>query len=288
MRIEIRIPHSAFRIQTRERTVDTSATEGVPEEIQAFYTEILNVQQRARRDLEGRFSLDPKPAEAGQPLLDLEGLNVDENALEAIFGEICTVLGTYGKEDLSGASRIREAVREGRVSLKDLIKAAIGGDAEHLERLSDAENVEQEVLFFLARETGRPLFELCAAQVRAEEDLEEYAGGSCPVCGNLPALAKLGRAEGQRTLWCAFCGTEWRYPRLQCPFCSNDDHDALQYIFFDEEMPYRVDVCERCKRYVKTVDERKIPETKEVNLPEIHMVTLDLDVIAEQEGYERS
>ena len=272
--------------------MDASATEGVPEEVQAFYTEILDVQQRARHDLKGRFSLDLEgvefrgPVKAGEPLLDFEGLSVDENALEEIFGEICAVLGKYGKEEVSGASRIREAVGAGRVLLKDLVNAAIGGDAEYFERLCAEENVDREALLFLARETGRPLFELCAAQVRAEVDLEEYEGGSCPVCGNPPALAKLSREEGQRILWCAFCGTEWRYPRVQCPFCSNDDHDTLGYFFFDEETPYRVDVCEKCRRYMKTVDERKIPETKEVNLPEVHMVTSDLDVIAEQEGYE--
>jgi FdhE protein len=98
-------------------------------------------------------------------------------------------------------------------------------------------------------------------------------------------MAKLEREEGRRILQCSLCSTEWAFRRLQCPFCRNDDHDTLRFFFVDEESPYRVDVCDICKRYIKTVDERKLEEEKKVMLTLENIATLFLDILAVEEGY---
>jgi len=48
---------------------------------------------------------------------------------------------------------------------------------------------------------------------------------------------------------------------------------------------YRVDVCEKCKRYIKTIDTKEIGE--EV-IPLIEDIgTLHLDILAQKEGYKK-
>ncbi len=48
-----------------------------------------------------------------------------------------------------------------------------------------------------------------------------------------------------------------------------------------------IEVCEKCKRYIKTVDEGKLSENEDV-LPLVEdTATLYLDLIAQREGYAR-
>ena len=56
-----------------------------------------------------------------------------------------------------------------------------------------------------------------------------------------------------------------------------------------EKSPYRIDVCEQCKRYIKTLDERKGGDEKRAFIPSVEdLATMYLDIVAEKEGYERS
>ncbi len=74
--------------------------------------------------------------------------------------------------------------------------------------------------------------------------------------------------------------------RLKCPFCENEDHKKLRYFCTKSGgTAIRIDVCEKCRRYVKTLDTREM--AGEV-IPIIEdMGTLFLDVLAQEEGYLR-
>ena len=98
-------------------------------------------------------------------------------------------------------------------------------------------------------------------------------------------MAKLRRDDGKRILECSLCNTNWPFMRVKCPFCYNDDKDSLRFFFVDEKSPYRVDVCDTCKRYIKTIDERKLPKNQEVVMVVEDIATSYLDILAEKEKY---
>ncbi|MDY6954045.1 MAG: formate dehydrogenase accessory protein FdhE, partial [Thermodesulfobacteriota bacterium] len=83
---------------------------------------------------------------------------------------------------------------------------------------------------------------------------------------------------------CSFCGHEWRTHRLCCPFCENRDQKTMHYFFSDEEKDCRVDVCDQCKRYVKTIDTRKMKRPMHPYVEQIS--TLHLDMLAREKGLE--
>jgi FdhE protein len=92
--------------------------------------------------------------------------------------------------------------------------------------------------------------------------------------------------EGAKYLVCSSCGYEWRFSRLGCPYCGNGNHEKLRYFHTETDgKAYRVDVCEECKKYIKTIDLRELGE-EIVPLVE-DIATLHLDMIAEKEGYKR-
>ena len=89
--------------------------------------------------------------------------------------------------------------------------------------------------------------------------------------------------EGKRVLACSFCRHEWSAYRIFCPFCENTDSDTLQYFVVQDDDEHRVDVCENCKRFIKTVDLRKI--SRIIYPPLEQIATLHLDMKASEAGY---
>ena len=78
----------------------------------------------------------------------------------------------------------------------------------------------------------------------------------CPFCNRKPAGGILRQQGdgGRRSLLCGFCLTEWDFRRVICPGCGEEDHAKLP-VYTAEELPYiRVECCDTCKTYIKTID----------------------------------
>ena len=89
---------------------------------------------------------------------------------------------------------------------------------------------------------------------------------------------------GERFLLCGFCWHKWSSKRLYCPFCDNTDNKTLNYLYSEEEKEYRIDLCDKCKKYIKTIDTRK---TERIIYPPLEQVaTLHLDIKAKEMKYE--
>jgi len=78
----------------------------------------------------------------------------------------------------------------------------------------------------------------------------------CPQCGARPLLGVL-RPEGdggKRFLLCSFCSQEWEFRRILCPTCGEEAESKLP-VYVAEQLPHiRVEVCDTCQFYIRTVD----------------------------------
>jgi formate dehydrogenase accessory protein FdhE len=78
----------------------------------------------------------------------------------------------------------------------------------------------------------------------------------CPLCGSRPLLGVL-RPEGdagKRFLLCSFCLQEWEFRRILCPTCGEEAEDKLP-VYVAEDTPHvRVEACDTCKFYLRTID----------------------------------
>lgn len=128
-------------------------------------------------------------------------------------------------------------------------------------------------------------FALSAYLQRAAEvllpdlDLGDWRRGICPICGGKPGFAVLSRENGSRSLFCPRCHGQWPYRRTVCPFCENDER--IVYYVSDDEC-YRLYVCPKCRRYLKTMDLRQT--SRDPDIPVERILTLDMDVAAQEEG----
>jgi formate dehydrogenase accessory protein FdhE len=86
------------------------------------------------------------------------------------------------------------------------------------------------------------------------------AENRCPRCGGAPQLATLEVTSdpmadgGGRSLLCALCLTSWPFRRVLCASCGETDERKLAYFKTASYDHLRVDACDTCRRYVKTVD----------------------------------
>jgi formate dehydrogenase accessory protein FdhE len=108
----------------------------------------------------------------------------------------------------------------------------------------------------------------------------------CPRCNALPVLGVL-RPEGdsgKRFLVCSFCSLEWEFRRILCANCGEAKEQQLP-VFVAEQFPHiRVESCETCKHYLRTVD-----LTKDGNaIPVVDdLAAVPLSLWAEEHGYTR-
>jgi FdhE protein len=108
----------------------------------------------------------------------------------------------------------------------------------------------------------------------------------CPLCGSRPLLGVL-RPEGdggKRSLVCSFCSHEWEFRRILCPTCGEEAEDKLP-VYVAEQMPHvRVEACDTCKFYLRTVDLTKdghaIPLVDDLS-------AIPLTLWAHEKGYSR-
>jgi len=139
---------------------------------------------------------------------------------------------------------------------------------------------------YLSRALLKPWVELLALERRPP--VRERREGACPFCGGLPWVASrrvLPESHGaQRSLVCALCAGVWEFPRVRCPSCGEADPEKLPVFHDPQNAAVRVEACDTCKRYVKSIDlsldARPIPEVDD-------LATLALDLWAADQGYER-
>ena len=110
---------------------------------------------------------------------------------------------------------------------------------------------------------------------------------TCPTCAGRPLLGVL-REEGhgaRRSLLCGLCLTEWPAMRLVCCVCGESTFDRLPVFRAEQVVGVRVDVCESCRTYLKTIDLTQ--DGSQVPIVD-DLATLPLDLWARENGYRRA
>ena len=205
-------------------------------------------------------------ARAERPAVDDLAAYVVRASLPEIMGAVMT----------AGTETLREAVllRFHEDDLERMITAYLRGDAQ------GGTDV------FLARAATAPVLEALPDVARSLPIAGEER--FCPVCGGPPQVSVFldsGEAlvTGQRRLICARCAAEWVYPRMTCVACGETESNKLVVLADPQQLPHlRADACERCKRYIVSVDARL--EGRAVPIVD-ELAAIPLDITAVERGF---
>lgn len=252
--------------------------------------DILILREEYRKSMKDSiFSVEEnlitQKMEGGLPLIDFTGKEYDLTRPKEYFNSLISIAEKRMPEV---AKNIISIIKNQQFDWEKMIRASFDHteeetDAEKLISGSDAaENLDLIDLF--AEESLRPELESVAEKYGEIIARSNWTEGYCPICGKEPKIGEIRKEEeGKRYLFCHQCGFKWYFHRIKCPFCGNEEQHSLAYFEVEGEERYRVDVCNKCRRYIKTVELPKSSE--EPNLDVEDIATLHLDMIAYDEGY---
>jgi FdhE protein len=249
-----------------------------------FYRGILHVQVEARKGIETpqvglSDDVISERTQQGIPLLSFDEIKVESAPVQDLFvrvaGTYANYPGVFG--EITDKLRSPEA---GRRLTPEAIRAWYNGEALPPAILSGADDTMVRAIIQF---TLKPLLSTYAAALISSVKQDRWRRGYCPICGGIPDIAFLEKGRGARYLVCSRCDSAWLFQRLECPYCGTQDQNALAY-FTDEKGLYQLNVCDKCKRYLKTIDLRKTD--KEVLIPLERLLTAVIDRQAQERGYQ--
>jgi len=220
--------------------------------------------------------------EEGFPVFSREDLPLDLKATSSLFPRLLEHLSSQKREDSKALGKALDRVHTDPQWIERAITAFLSRDETTFTAMAKEVNLEPMVLKFVTSMALKPSLNALrkAVSERIEKDTWHY--GYCPLCGSSPDMASLDD-QGKRMLHCELCGSEWRYPRLKCPFCENSEPKELGYFASEEEAGFRVDFCKKCKVYIKTLDMRVVESPAPLELE--NLITLHLDILAHEQGF---
>lgn len=248
-----------------------------------FYKGLLGIQAWAEEHIKlPEPSLSKQVANhrivSGLPLIKFDELDLDWSLVDKVFRKIAEIFANYPelfgevpKSLLGSHSRLPKKVA--KAWLKGaFLPTKIAGD-----------NVNEHVLREIAHATLKPFLTAYSKTLIGIVEQNRWRRGYCPICGGNPDIAFLEKESGERWLMCSRCDAQWRFQRLECPSCGNQDCKSLSY-FSDDTRVYRLYVCDKCHTYLKAIDLRNTKE--DISLSLERLITFDMDVQGQKKGYQ--
>ncbi len=221
----------------------------------------------------------------GQPLLDRERFPFDQEQARTLFQEFLDILASPGGVTAKGADIIRQALASGELDLDRTFADFLRQGEASLSAWSERTPETPRAMHYLVQASLSPSLETVGFALSQNLGQAPRQHGHCPVCGSLPYMATLKEKEGFRLLNCSFCKAQYRVRRLACVYCDTADPDKLAYFDTGDSQGFRLDVCNVCHLYIKTMDFRSLDR---VAVPELDdLISLPLDFLAQGRGYKR-
>jgi Protein involved in formate dehydrogenase formation len=254
----------------------------------------------------GTISLTPEQArakmEAGLPLLSGLDLDLDVEAVRELMIKLARAVETVGKKNSwhklrlpwlktssepdSAARRIRLALEENRLDISALLPHIAAGDNGPVATAAQSLELDPGLVWTLAQNALKPALRAWCRQLTPLAKEIPWNKGNCFVCGAAATLGELQENDQTKHLRCGSCGADWRFRRLQCLHCGNEDHRTQRYLYDERNREkMRVEVCDKCKGYLKVIS--SFTPTPPEMLPIEDLAALHLDYIARDRGYTR-
>ncbi|MCP8313714.1 MAG: formate dehydrogenase accessory protein FdhE [archaeon] len=255
-----------------------------------FHKMILQAQRQIRDDPKKGTSvnwddksiiedLQKNAREFNQPVAKFLNPSIfDSKALLYSCEQVVKALVEKGmKEDLS-KKFLDELISE-KISIIDSVSAALKGDAEYFEKYGERLGINPALILFTVSALIQPCLEEIAKKIDPSF-LEKWWQALCPICGRRPMTARLRKRK--RYLTCTLCGAEHLADLFLCVNCGNVDPTTLKFLAPEGHPELRVDFCEKCRHYLKVIDDDRLRSPIPRGLEDI--MTLNLDFMAKSAG----
>lgn len=220
----------------------------------------------------------------GFPLVPWNTISNEESLFKEFLAALCQATRKSNKKFEQEVPKIEKWLQECGSSFSGWLRLFLQEEGKPFLQKAANQGLDAEVMCFLFSTSWKPFLKARSEALAPQLDQtrEEWDRGYCPVCGSSPFLSFF-QEDGKRTAVCSACEHVWPIPRFFCSHCKNTDQKTLQYYFIEGDEGHRIEVCERCGYYIKTMDLRKkggdlIPVLED-------LMTTHLDLWAQKKGY---
>ncbi len=262
----------------------------VDEEALNFYVELLKTQEkiyrRAHEAISGAEGLVEKAREAvarGEPAIAGVGTGwLSEDLLADAFTEIGMLVQARRPGDAEAARAFLGALGSGAFTLRELAESVLQGRDDIMRGIAAGANIDMGLVQAMTYWALQPIMEALADALAGKLDLSRWQRGVCPVCGSQTRLGYMTGTGNALYLKCQVCGAEWRFPRITCPFCGNNESGTIGFYTIGGDKRFRLYECKKCHHYWKVVDENEAGTVVPRRLYDVW--TLRLDYAAREKG----
>lgn len=266
------------------RAAELTSTYSFAAEGLRFYGRVATFQKSLHAEIQQALADSPKISSA-RPLRD----ELDLFLLLPNFPAFLSMIQQIAPGPLAHAAA--GLAEKGPAGWQQAIEDFWHGELELASMMDDTEEVR----------TGDPLEATASERLLAWIFLQPYAEylaanrepgivdgtpSTCPLCGGKPIVGIL-RTEGdgaKKSLICMLCAHEWTFRRIYCPACGEEREPQMAFYSAPEISHVRVDVCDTCHTYLKSIDLTKtglaVPIVDE-------LATIPLDLWAVEYGYKK-
>jgi FdhE protein len=253
-----------------------------------FYEAILPLLRDADLHV-GAVSITSDQARAkmekGLPLLHDIDLEFDEQAVSGLMLQLVRSIETAGEQE--SAHRVRIALEKGALDVGGLVLHMADGERALVASAAAGLCLDPGLVCTLTQNALKPALHAWCGQLTPIAEGMPWERGQCFICGAGAALGELQENNLVKHLRCGQCGADWVFPRLQCMYCGNEDHNTLGYLYTEKQREkMRVEVCNKCNGYLKVIS--SFAPTPPEMLAIEDLATVHLDYIAQEKGYERA
>lgn len=262
----------------------------LPEGYVEFYKNLETWQNH--QQIKIQKLIDPKKCDFVQllssnnkPLIKHIDINIDPDQFKALYIQLLDFIKTNRSDSANIIDKFKKAADNLDFNL--LVKKLLEDDYKSLIEAVSALNIPAELFVFTLDHTLRPFLRVFASPFAGAINEETFQYWNfpniCPFCGAKTRIGRLRDGDGRRFMFCDRCFTEWETRALYCVHCGNDEVGTIRYISIENDPAYQIYVCDKCKGYLKTYDERKKNGTVDLFIANVE--TVYLDILAQENGY---
>ncbi len=247
---------------------------------------VAAIQDKSAPKFTGLIELNPgkiaADIKAGSfALKDLE-ITVPKNSFIGLMQELLEALGVEESELIDITDRVIELSGGGKI----LMVPYSAFSDEMIQQVMEASGARSAVVEAALNAAWQVILANIAVDIYPYVKNEMWSGMGCPICGAGFEMAKFAADEGHMYLSCPQCLTQWKYVRMKCPWCGEENQKKLGFFTAQEYPGYRVNFCRTCNQYWKIAVEKNLNRDY---VPVVdYLNTLELDLQARNEGFEES
>jgi len=255
--------------------------------IKAFAPIIIKQRQLAEKSSLQKLdcsAINKQKLKAGMPISRQINLILPGDSFKEIALSIAEAVKEGMPQLKENIDLISNLIREDRIRPADYFRNSPDGEGMATDGWAKNLKVSPSNASFLMSLVSRVVLEQRAKEVTASIGSFDWEKGYCPICGKFPSIALIEEEGGKRFLHCSACGQDWRYTRINCPYCEKETRQGMEYFYIENKKQESAFVCDQCKKYLVTLYRAGKVFARDMDVSAISLI--HMDIIMQSKGYE--